>query len=336
VSDDAEKRFDPTPARLRRARVEGDVPRAAELGAGLALLGGGATLCGLLPVAIAALRAAVVAAAAGRSAPGAYLTLGACACAPAVASALCGAGVSIALCGGPHATAIAFKAERLSPVAGLKRMCSRESLLHAGRASFALVCSSAVACASGWGVVAAGLHGGAPAALAAATWDAAARTVASACVVGCAFGAIELLAARRAWLRRLRMSFADYKRDLKEQDGDPQVRGRRRALHRSLSRGDVRRVREAAFVVTNPTHLAIALAYAPPAEPVPRVLVCAADELAARVRALARDAAVPLVENVALARALFARARVGETIPHDLYVAVAEVVAALSRAGAPT
>jgi flagellar biosynthetic protein FlhB len=66
------------------------------------------------------------------------------------------------------------------------------------------------------------------------------------------------------------------------------------------------------------------------------VLVCAADELAARVRALARDAAVPLVENVALARALFARARVGETIPHDLYVAVAEVVAALSRAGAPT
>ena len=96
----------------------------------------------------------------------------------------------------------------------------------------------------------------------------------------------------------------------------------------------LRRVADAAFVVTNPTHLAIALAYAPPEEPVPRVLVCAADDLAARVRELARASDVPLVENVALARALFAQARAGETIPHGLYVAVAEVVAALSRAGA--
>lgn len=334
MSDDAEKRFDPTPARLRRARAEGDLPRATELGAGVALLGGGATLCAMLPAATGALRAVTAAAARGRFATDAYLTLAGCALAPALASALCGIAISFAQSGGLHTTALSLKAERLSPVAGLKRMLSRESLLHAARASVALICSFAVAGASAWGVVAAGLRGGAPALLATATWNAATRSVAAACVVGIAFGLVELLAARRAWLQRLRMSFAEYKRDQKEQDGDPHVRGRRRALHRSLSRGDVRRVREAAFVVCNPTHVAVALAYRPPEEPVPRVLVCAADERAARVREIARDANVPLVENVVLARALYAEARAGETIPHAFYVAVAEVVAALTRAGA--
>jgi len=334
VSDDAEKRFDPTPARLRRARSEGDLPRAAELGAGVALLGGGATLCALLPAAIGALRAVTAGAAHGRFATDGYLTLGACAFAPGIASAVCGIGFSLVQSGGLHATGLSLKAERLSPVSGLKRMLSRESLLHAARASLALVCSFAVAGASAWSVVAAGLRGGAPTLLAIATWNATTRAVAAACVVGIAFGLVELLAARRSWLQRLRMSFADYKRDQKEQDGDPHVRGRRRALHRSLSRGDVRRVREAAFVVCNPTHVAVALAYRPPEEPVPRVLVCAADERAARVRQIARDADVPLVEDVALARALFAEARAGETIPHAFYVAVAEVVAALTRAGA--
>jgi len=333
VSDDAEKRFEPTPARLRRARAEGDLPREAELGAGLALLGGGATLCAMLPVAIGALHAVTVAAARGRFATDGYLTLASCALAPAVACTLCGIAASLLQSGGLRATAISLKPERLSPVAGLKRMISRESLLHAARASLALVCAFVVAGASAWAVLAIALHGGAPTLLAVATWNAATRAVAAACVVGIAFGLVELLAARRAWLQRLRMSFADHKRDLKEQDGDPQVRGRRRALHRSLSRGDVRRVREAAFVVCNPTHVAVALAYRPPEEPVPRVLVCAADERAARVREIARDANVPLVEDVALARALFAGARAGETIPHAFYVAVAEVVAALARAG---
>jgi len=333
MSDGAEKRFDPTPARLRRARKEGDLPRAAELGAGVALLGGGATLCAVLPIAAGGLRATAIAAAAGRIARDGYLALAACALAPALAAALCGAGVALAQSGGLRAVAISVKPERLSPVAGLKRMLSRESLLHAARASLALACSFAVVATGAWAVVATGLRGAAPAVLAAETWNAATRAVAAACVVGIAFGLVELLAARRAWLERLRMSFADYARDQKEQDGDPQVRGRRRALHRSLSRGDVRRVREAAFVVCNPTHVAVALAYRPPEEPVPRVLVCAADERAARVRQIARDAAVPLVENVALARALYADARAGETIPHALYVAVAEVVAALARAG---
>jgi len=124
------------------------------------------------------------------------------------------------------------------------------------------------------------------------------------------------------------------KREAKESDGDPLARSRRRSLHRQLSRGAMHRVKEAAFVVTNPTHIAVALAYHPPEVPVPRVLVRAADDAAARVREIAREYGVPLVENVALARALYAAARPGDFIAQEHYIAVAEIVAALVKTGA--
>jgi flagellar biosynthesis protein FlhB len=132
----------------------------------------------------------------------------------------------------------------------------------------------------------------------------------------------------------MRMSFEELKRDQKENDGDPLARSRRRSMHRQLSRGSLRRVKDAAFVVTNPTHIAIALEYRPPGVPVPRVLVRAADESAARVRELAAAYRVPLVENVSLARALYASAKPGEYIPQETYLAVAEIVAALTKCGA--
>ncbi|MGA7092874.1 MAG: EscU/YscU/HrcU family type III secretion system export apparatus switch protein, partial [Candidatus Cybelea sp.] len=103
-------------------------------------------------------------------------------------------------------------------------------------------------------------------------------------------------------------------------------------LHRALLRGGVRRLKDAAFVVANPEHVAVALEYRPPQIPVPRVLVRAADAAAARVRPIAASYRIPIVENVWLARALYRDGRIGEPIPHVHYVAVAEVVAALLRA----
>jgi flagellar biosynthesis protein FlhB len=129
------------------------------------------------------------------------------------------------------------------------------------------------------------------------------------------------------------MSLEEFKRDLREQDGDPMARARRKAAHRAIVRGSLQRLREAAFVVTNPTHLAIALEYAPPKVVVPRVLIRAADEAALLVRSRARELNIPVIENVPLARELFAKANPGEYIPQETYVAVAEIVAALARAG---
>jgi flagellar biosynthesis protein FlhB len=151
-----------------------------------------------------------------------------------------------------------------------------------------------------------------------------------ACACGLAFAIAEYATARRAWLRKLRMSFDERKREAKEQEGDPHTRGRRRALHRSLLRGAPSEVKNASFVVVNPTHVAVALRYVPTEMQAPVALVAAAGEAALHVRKLAAQACVPIVEDAPLARALFWDVVVGSPIPIEHYVAVAEVVAALS------
>lgn len=169
--------------------------------------------------------------------------------------------------------------------------------------------------------------------MAQAAWRGALRTAFAACVVGAVFAALDFGVQYARWRNRLRMSFEELKRDRKEHDGDPLARGRRRALHRRIARGSLQRVKDAAFVVTNPTHIAVPLEYRPPEIAVPRVLLCAADEAAARVRELAAAYGIPVVENVPLARLLYAGGEPGAYIPPDAYIAVAEIVAALGMAG---
>jgi flagellar biosynthesis protein FlhB len=334
VSDSGEKQFEPTQARLAKARREGNLVRSGELCASVALLAAlGATGVAAAPLGAAA-RAALIAAARGR-APwvpcAAVLAVG---LVPAFAATLSALTIGLAQAGGLRFVTPSVKPERLDPFAGLKRMFSRESVGHAVRATLAFACAAPVVTFAARSFLPVTQAGDSVPALAPAAFDAARVAAVTAAAIGVAFGLSEYALARQGWLRKLRMTFAEYKRDLKEQDGDPQIRGRRRALHRSLSRGDIRRVKEATFIVCNPTHIAIALAYAPPVEPVPRVVVRAADDLARKVRELAVMHGVPTIENIALARALYEDARTGDVIPHAHYVAVAEVVAALIRRGA--
>jgi len=148
--------------------------------------------------------------------------------------------------------------------------------------------------------------------------------------VGVLSACVDLASVRAAWLRRLRMSHDELRRDMREQEGDPEAKARRRRTHRSIVRGSLREVRRATFVVVNPTHVAVALRYAPPEVCVPTIVVRALDGGALRVKALARDAEVPVVENAELARELYAVGSLGP-IPPELYVAVAHVVASLLR-----
>ena len=163
-----------------------------------------------------------------------------------------------------------------------------------------------------------------------------ARAVLTVACVGAVFAVTDYALVHRKWLRDLRMSHDEVKRDYKEQEGDPIARGRRKSMHRALVRGSLSRVKEASFVVTNPTHIAIALKYAPPGVPVPEMLVRAVDDGAQEVKALARSYGIPVIENVALARALFAKGDVGRTIPDVTYLAVAQVIASLARRGVLT
>lgn len=132
--------------------------------------------------------------------------------------------------------------------------------------------------------------------------------------------------------RRIRMTREDLRQEMRETEGDPLVRQRLRSLGRSRARNRMfRDVPTADVVITNPTHIAVALRYDPAAAPAPIVVAMGQRKVAERIKALAREAGVPTIENKPLARALFAGAVVGTMIPAELYVAVAEVLAFVIR-----
>jgi flagellar biosynthetic protein FlhB len=330
VNDSSEKPFEATPARIRKARREGDVARSNELGANLAFAAGAFALFAVMPNAAAIAFNAVTVGISGR-ASGWSVLVAAIVLVPIAAAAVAGTLGSLLQGAGLQLVPVVPKPERLNPVAGVKRMVSRETLAHSVRAALAFACATlAMAPFIGWCAIAV-MRAPPLAAVVAAAAASIRHVLLAAGAVGFAFAIAEYGAARAAWLRKLRMSFEERKREVKEEEGDASARGRRRALHRTLLRGGMRRLKDASFVVANPEHVAVALEYRPPRVPIPRVIVRAADAAAAVVRKTAVRYGVPIVENVWLARALYRDGRAGEPIPHPLYVAVAEIVVALSR-----
>jgi flagellar biosynthesis protein FlhB len=329
VSDLSEKPFEATPHRIAKAKREGNVARASELAANLSFAAGAFALVASAPtfgaVACVALRAWP------RNTPVAIVLIPGIALLAVGAAALGGVLGHFLQNGGFVLVAITAKLERLNPSEGIKRVFSRETLAHSLRATLAFACAAAamaplVALSASALLRASTLWG-----IAAAAWTAAREVAVAACAVGLCFSIAEYGAARGQWLRKLRMSLDERKRETKEEEGDPGSRARRRALHRALLRGGIRRLKDAAFVVANPQHVAVALEYRPVQVPVPRVLVRAAGAAAVHVRAMAASYSIPIVENAWLARALYRDGRAGEPIPYAHYVAVAEVVAALLR-----
>jgi len=138
-----------------------------------------------------------------------------------------------------------------------------------------------------------------------------------------------------AWKKRLRMTREEVKREMKETDGDPQVRARQRQTRDARARQrTIAAVKEASVVIMNPTHFAVALAYEDGVNAAPICTAKGMDELALRMRQVARDHNVPVVENPPLARALHANAEIDREIPVAHYEAVAKIIGfILSRGG---
>lgn len=132
--------------------------------------------------------------------------------------------------------------------------------------------------------------------------------------------------------QQLRMTKEEVKQESKESEGDPLIKSRIRSLARSRIRKQMfDKVPTADVVITNPTRIAVALRYDPLLAGAPVVLAMGQRKIAQRIRELAKEAGVPIIENKPLARALLATAKVGEPIPSALYVAVAEVLAFVIR-----
>lgn len=132
-------------------------------------------------------------------------------------------------------------------------------------------------------------------------------------------------------LQSLKMTKQEVKDDHKLAEGNPEIKARVRRVQQQMTRKRMlAAVPQATVVITNPTHYAVALTYAR-GQAAPEVVAKGADHLALRIRTIAREHGVPIVENPPLARALHARAEVGGRIPGDLFEAVAEVLAYLIR-----
>lgn len=128
--------------------------------------------------------------------------------------------------------------------------------------------------------------------------------------------------------RSLRMTKQEVKEEWREHEGDPMVKGRMRSLQRDMARRRIaQEVPKADVVITNPTHVAVALRYEAGGMGAPRVTAKGADLLARRIRELASEHGVPIVRRPPLARALYDSVKEGQEIPFDFYQAVAEVLA---------
>lgn len=132
---------------------------------------------------------------------------------------------------------------------------------------------------------------------------------------------------RFEYTKKMRMTKHDVKEEFKQQEGDPVVKGRLRQLRFDKARRRMMQaVPRADVVVTNPTHFAVALKYDQSAMAAPVVLAKGADAVAAKIREIAREHNIPLVENPPLARALYAAVEIDQEIPPEHYKAMAEVI----------
>jgi flagellar biosynthetic protein FlhB len=130
----------------------------------------------------------------------------------------------------------------------------------------------------------------------------------------------------------LRMTKDEVREELRRQEGDPMLKARVRAIARGrLRRRMMQDVPKADVVIVNPTHVAVALRYDPLVAPAPVILAMGERLIAQRIREIAEEHGIVVVQNVPLARALLASARVGSVIPAELYAAVAEVLAFVFR-----
>jgi flagellar biosynthetic protein FlhB len=146
------------------------------------------------------------------------------------------------------------------------------------------------------------------------------------------WSAIDYLVEWQSRESRLKMSRDDLRDEFKETEGSPQIRGRIRNLQRQMRRRRVKAdVSKAAVVLTNPTHYAVALGFDFNTMDAPKVLAKGRNLLAEEIKAEARWAGVPIIENPPLARSLYRSVDVGQSIPVELYATVAAILAYLYR-----
>jgi flagellar biosynthetic protein FlhB len=223
---------------------------------------------------------------------------------------------------------------RLSPAAGWSRMFSVAASVRGLMAVLKVVALAWVAwwVLRGRGPLIANLSELTLATALAQTWDIMMRLALAAGAALVLIGLADYVVQRVRHEQSLRMTREELKEELKRDEGDPQTRARLRRAARQIAHQQMMHdVPSATVVITNPTHLAIALRYERGVTAAPRIVAKGAGAVAHRIVSLARSHAVPVIERKPLAQALFKTVKVGQEIPAALYYAVAEVLAYVYR-----
>jgi len=226
------------------------------------------------------------------------------------------------------------KFSHISPFAGVKRIVSVQSLFTLVKSIVKLALLAAlayVAFSNAWPEMLV-LPGQGPGDVLAVMKN---HTVRMTVIIGTAFLALSVfdyLFQVNQHNRQMRMTRQEVTQEHKDTDGDPLVKSRIKSIAMAMSRKRMMKdVATADVVVTNPTHYAVALKYDPAITAAPTVLAMGARKLAERIKAIAKENRVPVIENKPLAQALIATAIVGQPVPPALYVAVAEILAFVYR-----
>ena len=346
--DGQEKSESPTGRRRQQALDEGQVPRSAELSAAAVLLAGAMGIGMVGGSSLGNFSMRVMRESAGALSTGPLTLEGAVTIVRSVSLGLVGAlapfvGI-IALVtiatnlaqsrGAITPGAISLKWQQLSPTSGLKKLFSTDALLNLPKSILKLG-------ALGW-VTWTVLHTHWPELISLAmTGPGAVLAVMQTLIVrlvlttGLAF--LVIAGADYAWQlyrheQSIKMTKQEVRNENRDTEGDPHMKARIRSMQMQRARQRMfQAVHKADVVITNPTHVAVALRYDPEVSPAPIVVAMGERKLAERIKKIAHEARVPMVENKPVARALLATSVLGQPIPPALYAAVAEILAFVFR-----
>ena len=331
----------PTPKRRQEARRSGNVSRSPELSSWAALVAAGILLPLLLRSAsgrLMQLETASMQAVAHPSVPGAMRILGngltdfLYIVAPtALGFMVLGVVLNVAQVGLRFSPkALVPKFSRLNPRQGLKHVASVQGLWEGGKSFIKLVLISGVAFRSFKSLVttltsAPGVDLGATVS---ATGAGVLNMMRSVGLAGLALAVADYAIQRRRWMTGLLMTKQELKDEMRQSEGDPLNKGRIRSTRLRLSRMRMMaEVARADVVAVNPTHFAVAIRYDTSRSSAPRVVAKGTDHLALRIREIALENQVPVVEDPPLARALHGACEIDSEIPYNLYLAVARLLA---------
>lgn len=345
----ASRTEEPTPHKLEQARAKGDVAKTSELPqlASLAAAGGVIALLGewFCRKLVAALLPFV-------AHPDAIRTEGqggvdvawqaASAALPAILLVMLAAGAAGAA-GHLLQTGLMFTPDKLkpdwkkvSPLAGLKRMFGLDALIQFLKSLVKIAATTAVA----WWVLKPALEGvgnlaaADPAGILPFSAAVLKRLVFALAALLLAIAGADWLVQRQRFLARMRMTKEEMKEEFKNTEGDPHVKARQRQIRAERARRRMMQaVPGATVVVMNPTHYAVALKYEQGEDAAPLCVAKGLDVLALKIRAVAEEAGVPVVEDPPLARALYAAVDVDEMIPPAHYAAVAKIIGFILNVG---